>query len=273
MPLSPDGTHYSIYAFQDTMTTGYTFQLDQFEVHNIVTMDSPCFIDVGDHVPHPGLHVSQYAKVIGMDVGIPDIMNPPANATEQDKITAATAVQREDNAEKIGGLQVPAFLPIKAVTSVSTAVYPAVGADCTDATGIPPPECTDDVSNKRRLTMCQAFWDANPNYYEGTDRILTSPLNGDAHGNVDGVNPVNQAPVGGAQFFIDEVLDGFDGFAIYQQMDGAAASDPGTPILLGGKGTMETRGVIHVHLTDPTNPTLFADMAIFADLGEDNVSF
>lgn len=272
MPLSPDGTHYSIYAFEDDPMNGRIFQLDQFEVHDIVTMSSPCFIDVGEHVPHAGLHVSQYAKVIGMDVGIPDITNPPANATEADKVTAATAVQRETNAELIGGL-VSGFLPIKAVTSVSTAVYPAVGTDCSDANGIPPPDCTDDVSNKRRLTLCQAFWAANPNYYEGTDRILTSPLNGIAHGNVDGVNPVNMAPVGGAQFFIDEVLDGFDGFAIYQQMDGAAANAPGTQILVGGKGTMETRGVTRVHMTDPTNPNLFADLAIFSDLGEDNVSF
>jgi hypothetical protein len=87
------------------------------------------------------------------------------------------------------------------------------------------------------------------------------------------VNPVNMAPVGGAQFFIDEVLDGFDGFAIYQQMDGAPASEPGTQILVGGKGTMETRGVTKVHMTNPTNQNLFADMAIFSDLGQDNVSF
>ncbi|MEP6859557.1 MAG: hypothetical protein ABJE66_02995 [Deltaproteobacteria bacterium] len=272
--MSPDGTHYSIYAFESDSMNGRIFQLDQFEVHDLVNFDSPCFIDVGEHVPHPGLHVSQYAKVIGMDVGIPDIANPPPNATEEDKVTAATAVQREDNARKIGGQLISAgFLPIKAVTSASTATYPAVGTDCSDANGIPPPACTDQVSNKRRLTMCQAFWAANPTYYEGSDRILTSPLNGDTHGNVDGLNPVNMAPIGGAQFFIDEVLTGFDGYAVYQQMDGAAANAPGTQILVGGKGTMETRGVTHVHLTDPTNPTLFADMAIFADLGEDNVSF
>ena len=272
MPISPAGTHYAIYAFEDDAMAGRIFQLDQFEVHSIVTMDSPCFIDVGEHVPHPGLHVSQYAKVIGMDVGIPDITNPPANATEQDKITAATAVQREQNAELIGGLGNPPT-PIKAVTSASTAEYPAVGTGCTDASGIPPADCTDDLSNQKRLTMCQAFWDAHPDYYEGTDRVLTSPLNGVSHGNVDGVNPVNQAPVGGAQFFVDEVLDGFDAYAIYQQMDGTATDDPGTKILVGSKPTMETRGVTHVRLTSPTNPNLFADMAIFSDLGQDNVSF
>lgn len=272
MPVSPDGTHYALYAFEDDSMTGRIFQIEQFEIHTLVTMDSPCFIDVGDHVPHPGLHVSEYAKVIGMDVGIPDITNPPPNATEQDKITAATAVQREQNAQLIGGL-VTGYAPIKAVTSASAAVYPMVAGGCMDANGIPPPECTDDVANQRRLAACQAFWTANPDYYEGTDRVLTSPLNGVAHGNVDGVNPVNLAPIGGAQFFVDEVLDKFDAYAIYRQQDGAAANDPGTQILVGSKPTMETRGVQHLHMTSPTDPTLFADMAIFSDLGEDNVSF
>ena len=271
MPVSPDGTHYSVYAFEDDPMNGRIFQLQQFEIHTLVQFDSPCFIDVGEHVEHPGLHVSQYAKVIGMDVGIPDYTNPPPNATEADKITAATAAQRELKAQLIGGL-VPGFLPIKSVTSASTAVYPAVGADCSDATGIPPPDCIDAVSNERRLAACQAFWTDHKDYYEGTDRILTSPLNGTAYGNVDGKNPTNMAPVGGAGFYMDEVLDGFDSYAVYQQMDGAAANDPGTQILVGGNPTMETRGVVRVHMTDPTG-SLSADMAIFSDLGEDNVSF
>jgi len=271
MPVSPDGTHYAFYAFEDDAMNGRIFKLEDFEIHTLVTMDSPCFIDVGDHVPHPGLHVYEYATVIGMDVGIPDITNPPATATEQDKITAATAVQREQNAYLIGGL-VQGHAPIKAVTSASTAVYPAVGAGCADASGIPPRECTDDVSNQRRLAACQAFWKANPDYYEGTDRVLTSPLNGTAHGNVDGYNPVNQSPIGGAQFYVDENLVGFDAYAIYQQMDGAAADDPGTQILIGTKPTMETRGVQHLHMTS-TTPGVSADMAIFSDLGEDDVSF
>ena len=72
-------------------------------------MNSPCFIDVGEHVPHPGLHVSQYAKVIGMDVGIPDFTNPPANATQEAKVTAATADQREDNARRSAASSCPPF--------------------------------------------------------------------------------------------------------------------------------------------------------------------
>ncbi len=265
---SAPGTHLALYAYQVDPMAGRLFELQTFEIHKVVDLASPCFIDVGDHVPHPGLHVSKYAEVIGQDVGIPDITNPPANATEDQKITAATAFQRDINIHKL----TDDAKGIKAVTSASTATYGTVAADCADPNGIPPPECTDEVSNKRRLAACQAMWAANPNYYEGTDRVLTAPLNGVAHGDVDGTNPVNGSPVGGAQFFIDEVLDGFDGFALYQQMDGQTT--PGGDLLMYGTPTMPTRGVIHVRLTDPTRPTvLFADLAIFSDLGQDNVSF
>ncbi|MFT3696230.1 MAG: hypothetical protein QM831_24030 [Kofleriaceae bacterium] len=266
-PVTVEGSHLTIYAFQSDPMAGRLFELERFEIHKIANLTSPCFIDVGEHVPHQGLHVSQYATVIGQDVGIPDITNPPPNATEAEKIEAATAVQRQNNVTALAG-----DMGIKAVTSASTSVYPAVGADCSDATGIPPPQCTDEVSNKRRLDMCQAAWKADPNFYEGTDRVLTEPLNGIAHGNVDGTNPINQAPIGGAQFYVDEVLSDFDGFALYSQMDGAASSEPGD-LLLFGTPTMPTRGVIHVHLANDATPNLFAELAIFSDLGEDDVGF
>lgn len=268
---SPAGVHTTLYAFQSDPMAGRLFELQRFEIHKIVEINSPCFIDVGDHVPHPGLHVSKYFDVISADNNIPDYTNPPANATEAQKIAVGTAKQRQLNVDKLASDD----MAIKAVVSASTASYPAVAASCADANGIPPPECTDEVSNQRRLEACQKFWAANPDYYEGTDRVLTAPLNGIAHGNVDGTNPINNAPVGGAQLFIDEVLDSFTGFALYQQMDGAAASDPGQ-IMLFGTPEIRTRGVIHVHMTNPATPTstaLTADLAIFSDLGEDDVSF
>ncbi|MEO8845692.1 MAG: hypothetical protein ABI591_10815 [Kofleriaceae bacterium] len=263
--VSAPGTHLSLYAFQDDPMAGRLFALEDFEIHEIADLTSPCFIDVGDHVPHPGLHVSQYATVIGQDEGIPDITNPPPNATEAQKIAAATAVQRQANVALLSGPN-----GIKAVTSASATTYGAVAANCMDASGIPPSQCTDAVSNQRRLAACEAVWKADPNFYEGTDRVLTAPLNGIAHGNVDGVNPINQSPVGGAQFFIDEVLDGFDGYALYSQTDGATG--PGD-LVLYGTPSMPTRGVLHVHMTNTSTPTLFADLAIFSDLGQNDDSF
>jgi hypothetical protein len=262
----PANTHFTLYAFQEDAMQGRLFELERFEIHRIVDPTSPCFIDVGDHVPHPGLHATKFADRIAQDTGIPDYMNPPASATEQQKVEIGTAVQREKNIVSLAS-----DTGIRVVTSASISNYPALAADCNDTNGIPPPDCMDDAANARRLAACQAFWASDSKYYEGTDRILTAPLNGVAHGMVDGMNPINQGPVGGAQFFVDEVLDNFQGFAIYTQQDDQVA--PGGNLLLFGKPTMPTRGVIHVHLTNAASPAITADMAIFSNLGQDDVSF
>lgn len=264
----PANSYFSIYAVQQDPTADRLFELDRFELHYLIDQGSPCFIDVGAQVPHEGLHITQYAKKIAEDTGIADLANPPASASEQDKILMATAVQRMQNIAALAGAT---GLPIKVVTSVSTTAYPAVAADCTGTAGqIPPPMCTDEPSNQRRLELCQATWQADPNLFEGTDRVLTAPLNGVTRGMVVGRNPINMAPVGGAQFFVDEALDDVDAYAIYAQADGGEA--PGTQLLFG-QPSRPTRGVWHVHLVSPANPMLTAEMAVFVDLGEDDVHF
>ena len=160
---------------------------------------------------------------------------------------------------------------LKAVTSASTAVYPAMAAACDGpAEQIPPPMCIDDASNQRRLQLCQAAWKADPDLFEGTDRVLTSPLNGVTHGMLLGANPINMGPVGGAQFFVENALDNIDAYAIYTQLDGM--DTPGTQVLFG-RPTMPTRGVLHIHLVSPLNSLLTAEMAVFVDLGQDSVHF
>jgi hypothetical protein len=262
----PSNAHYALYAIQSGDDRDRLFEIDRFEVHPIVDLTSPCFIDVGDHVRFPGLHVSQFAAQVAIDTGIPDYRNPPDTATEQQKVDAATAAQRMTNITSLGGNS-----GIKVVTSTSTSAYPAVAADCTSE-GIPPAMCVDEDANARRLAACQATWAADPGFWEGTDRVLTSPLAGTTLGLVDGLNPINQAPVGGAQFFVDEDLTGMDAFAIYWRLDDAAG--PGT-LLMYGTPTVPspTRGVMHVQLHSQSNPSLTADLAIFADLGQDEVNF
>ena len=264
----PANTHYSLFSIQEDATADRLFEIDRFEIHYLVDTTSPCFIDVGENVPHAGLHVTQYAKKIAEDTGIVDIANPPATATEQQKILMATALQRMQNVAALAGAT---GLPIKVVTSVSTTAYPAVAAACGGpAEQLPPPTCTDDASNAQRLALCQATWRSDANLFEGTDRVLTAPLNGVTRGMLVGRNPINMAPVGGAQFFVDEALDDVDAYAIYTQVDGN--DDPGTQVYFG-KPTRPTRGVRHVHLVSPLNPMLTAEMAVFADLGEDDVHF
>jgi hypothetical protein len=268
-------SHFTFYAIQidDEAHTDRMYAVATFEVHHIVDLGSPCFIDVGPHVPHPGLHVSQYAKVIGQDTGIPDVTNPPPTATEAQKVEAATAVQREDDVALLAGP-----MGMHAITSTSAAVYPPVAATCAaaaaDATMIPPPTCTDDASNAQRLALCQAAWSADPDLWEGTDRILTSPLAGTTRGFVDGDNPITLSPVGGAQFFVDTVLRDADAFAVYVEPDASAGSGTGTGTqLLYGTPALLTRGVLHVHMTNELSPALTADVAIFADLDDDDTHF
>jgi len=118
--------------------------------------------------------------------------------------------------------------------------------------------------------VCQAAWKADPDLFEGTDRVLTAPLNGVTRGTTLGLNPINMAPVGGAQFFVDNALIDIDAYAIYVQTDGVDQLD--APLYFG-RPTMVTRGVSHIHLTSAMFPQLTSEMAVFADLGEDDVHF
>jgi hypothetical protein len=261
----PSNTHYRLYAIQERDGAEHAFEVQRFEIKPIIDVTSPCFIDVGDHVPFRGLHVTQYRAKLEEVTGITDVANPPATASEQDRIDVATAIQRQMNVTALAG-----DMGIKVVTSASAGEYPAIDADC-DGTGLPPRSCMDDASNARRLALCEAAWKADPALYEGTDRVLTAPLNGTTFGFVVGLNPINLAPIGGAQFFVEEALGDTDEYAIFFQTDGV--EDTLGTLLLNGRPGSPTRGVRHVHMTSPTSPNITADLAVFEDLGEDDTQF
>jgi hypothetical protein len=277
----PANVHLTLYAVPDPMNPAADLiEIKKFEVHRLVDPGSPCFIDAGEHVPHPGLHVTSFAAKISEDTGITDVANPPDGATERQKIEMATALQRIFNVEQIAGLRPDVdgnTTGIRVVTSASSASYPGVAPDCTEAAGlIPPPPCIDEASNQRRLALCRAAWDADPSLFEGTDRVLTAPLNGITHGFVDGVNPLNEAPVGGAQFFIPEnALSAFRSYAMYYQTDGS--DGPGTRLLSTVAVASPTRGLTRFTLVGPSpapmTPPFVALMAVFSDLGNDDVLF
>jgi hypothetical protein len=265
----PPNVHFRLYAVMEAGNNDSLIELQRFEVHKLVDPTSPCFIDVGPNVPFPGLHVSQYANKTSERTGITDITNPPAGATREQQIEQATAVQRMRNVMVLAG-----DTGLKAVTSASPGGYPAVDADC-DGTSLPPPTCIDDASNARRLQICRATWASDPQLFEGTDRVLTSPLSGTTFGFVPGLNPVpvTPVPVGGAQFFISDALAGVAEYAVYFQADDA--TDLGTLFLSGSPLPGSTRGVTHVHMTSPFLPIALAEanLAIFTDLDQDDVSF
>ena len=278
----PTNVHYTFYAFEQD-TVGRLFAVQDFEIHRIIDLNSPCYIDMGEHVRYPGLQVTQYEKMVDQDTGISDYMNPPASATTEQKELAATAHVRMANMDALAS----DGMGINAITSASTASYPAADSGCTDTTKIPAPTCTDADSNKRRLAMCQDFWSHHPGFFEGTDSDLTKPLAGTTYGMVKGNNPINGAPIDGSQFFVDEALGGFDAFAVYWQFDDADGDGmPDYPMMfpdsqkatagqlvLSGKGTMPTRDVMHVHMTNGSVSALTADVAIFANLDQDSTHF
>jgi hypothetical protein len=261
----PANSHFTLYAIQESGTENRLFELTRFEIHQLVDGTSPCFIDI-ENTPHPGLHVTRYAAKIAEDIGATDPMTPPPGATEQQKTMLETANKRMTNVGQLGGP-----MGIRVVSSASTATYPAVAADCGGPSDqIPPPQCIDDASNQLRLQLCQAAWKADAKMFEGTDRVLTSPLSGTTHGMLFGRNPINLAPVGGAQFFVNDALDDVDAYAIYFQVD--IGPDPGTQLYFG-RPSKPTRGVSRVHLTSPLNAMLTSEMAVFTDLGRDDVHF
>jgi hypothetical protein len=282
----PNNIHFTLYAFDEMADTsgniiGRLFEVQQFEIHRVVDLESPCFIDVGAHVPIPGLHVSKYAEEIMKLNGITDI-TMPGGASEQAQVEVATAITRQKNVALMAGEGGP-----KAITSRSGGGYGPVAASCTDTNGIPPPECVEAEVNQRRLEKCQTEWTNDRFLFEGTDRVLTAPLNGTTYGMVIGMNPVNLAPVGGSAFFVDEQLEDFDGYAIYWQYDDAnhdnmpdypASVPPEDRTELGelylfGRPESVTRGVIHVRMTNAQSQLVTAELAVFANIDDDTVHF
>ncbi len=60
----PSNSHYRLYSIKEGDGRESTFEVQRFEVHTIIDLASPCFIDVGEHVRFPGLHVTQYRAKI-----------------------------------------------------------------------------------------------------------------------------------------------------------------------------------------------------------------
>lgn len=260
----PAQGHFTIDAFRRDGEVVSAIEVTRFEIHKVVDLSSPCFIDIGN-VPFPGVHISQFGAAMAAKTGIVDLANPPATATEQDKIDAATAVQRMSAVTLLSGSN-----GLKALVSASPTTYPAPDADCGGA-GLPPPTCIDEASNARRLSICQQIWADDPELYEGTDRVLTGPIAGRFFGMVTGVSPVTPAAVGGSAFFVEQALTAVDDYSIsFHTDDGTSTS----LLFAGTAAPSAARGILHVHMESPARPGLMtADMAVYTDLSQDTVEF
>lgn len=285
----PANTYYILYAVttktDDTgnVVANYLFDVQHFEIRNLIDISSPCFIDLED-APFPGLHVTEFANKVMEQTGISDPMNPPASATAGQITDVLDALRRVSFLQPLQG-------GVQAVVDVSEVNYGPSETRCieddasTDTSKFPPPKCTGDRSNANRLALCRAFWKDNPSFYEGSDTVFAVPLNGFVRGFVEGSNPKNGGFIGGTDFSNPTVLEADSYFVAYQfkdlDHDGMPDFPTGTPdddkkdghLMLTGRPVHAARGVINALLVDPADGSYTAQMAIFPDLADDGTHF
>ena len=286
--LNADGTPILDASGQPLIDRTYLFNVKEFTIRPAIDTASPCLIDLED-TPFPGIHVTQFAQAVRASTGIADPFNANcgANDTEcKNKVTdVLNADRRMNNLALFQGA-------LKAVTSFANFRYPAIGTACVGMAGadpllIPPITCTDLASNAQRLSLCRALWAANPGWYEGSDKVFTLPLSGEFYGMVDGLNPANGGFVGGSSFFVDDNLVDLDAYLVNWQYDdldhdgqpdypASLPADQRSPTgftYMQGEPRSVARGVVTVPLAHPTNPRITARLAIFPNLGHDDVHF
>lgn len=285
----PQNTYYILWASNDerdatgTVVKNYLFDALHFEIKPLIDTKSPCFIDT-EGTRFPGLHVTEFANKVSEQTGIVDPHNPPPGASAGDITDVLDAQIRMS------------FLPAlesqtKVVTDESDAQYGPSETACiednpsVDQTKFPPPKCTGDQSNALRLKLCHAFWSEHPHFYEGSDKVYMLPTAGFFRGLVNGTNPKNGSFIGGSEFLVDTVLTA-DSFLVtyqYKDLNGDGTPDypPNTPaqvqkigtVFMTGVPTRQARGVVNVQLSNANDPTINANMAIFADVGNDGTNF
>ena len=252
------------------------FRIKEFELQPVINLDSPCFIDL-EETRFPGLHVTQFARAVREQTGLVNVGDEFDPTKDQGDVQDVLTAERR--------MEVLPLLRsrLKAVTSYAPHTYPAVdpAGACINAGGdpsrIPPPSCIDAESNAVRLRLCEAEWAAaGPDFYEGSDKVFTIPLSGKFFGLVEGDNPINSGPVGGASMYVDYNLAGMDVFQINWEYNDPSADPMPQEFghhFLQGFPLRVTRGVINSRMVNLNDSQISASLAVFADLGDDDVHF
>jgi hypothetical protein len=290
MPNQPaPNTYYILWSSEQAKdpngapTATYLFHVVDFEIDPAINTASPCLIQM-DTERFPGLHVTEFANKMSEQTGIVDPLNPPAGASQID-ITDVLDAER-----RVGYLPFIAA-SVKTITDPSTGAYGPSETTCiednpgADQTKFPPAKCTGDQSNANRLKLCHEFWSAHPTFFEGSDEVYTAPLNGNFRGMVEGTNPVNGGFLGGSEFVVPDVLTQNAYFVAWQYKDEdgdgqpdfpastPAADKPNGHLYMIGTPGQAARGVFNVPMANPNDPSIAANMAIFADLADDGTHF
>ncbi|HUQ05475.1 MAG TPA: hypothetical protein VM261_23395 [Kofleriaceae bacterium] len=278
---------------EPVITEAYLFEVQRFEIRKLINRSSPCFIDLpggaGDEgrTLFPGIHITQHAAKVREVLGVTNPLDPAV--PYDDAVRVLTADRRVELLPRLEN-------ELKAVTSSDATVeagvpdfeYPPTTApgECGGSvSAIPHPTCTDDESNALRLRLCQEAWaEAGPSWYEGSDKVFTLPMNGRFYGLVEGMNPINDGFVGGSGFYVDENLVGHDAYLIrYQWKDYDGDGMPDVPAgqtfdeigkpYLEGHSEHFSRGVTNATFRHATEVGVRGELAVFPELSDDSVHF
>lgn len=309
----PPNTHYELHWVQRGTTedgdpSRLTFKALDFEIVPIVDLFDPCLID-DRPTDYPGIHVASIAARLADDLGFGSPTDPATRGPDDpiwDELSDDERAAIFDANRRISRQQA-LTARVLAVTShdpISPAIDIGVDTTCandpaSDPGLIPPqfdamgnPVCFDDESNQRRLELCTEYFDDNPTYYAGNDRVLTLPVAGDFFGTVYSLDPRFASGVGrflGANVTVDADMDQVVSLLVKWQFDdddgdgepdppdGFTAPDDGVVYLAGDadESSLQSRGAIIVQMENPTaaDPFLTARASIQNNLNEDEITF
>jgi hypothetical protein len=256
----PSDTHFEIWVARDQSA----FHVFDFDLRPVIDINDPCFIEE-EGSRFQGLHST---KIIDK---LTEAAMADGKVTDREAGDIASARIRVAN---MGALAAT----LKVITLHEAGLTNAKLRDA--LANIPTPDKTDDATNLARLAACKAVWSAHPGYYVGTDKTLAVPLAGTYYGMAEGVDPRNNAFLGGGQVDSDLSFPNFDALRINWNWndpnDPRKASLPPTNDgyhYMAGTPVMQERGVINVTLVNHDFSQISGDVSIFTNLGQDDVHF
>ena len=256
----PSDTHFELYGVKDDSA----FLLRSFDIKPVLLRADRCFIEEGD-ARFPGLHSTQ------IEIKVREAALADGQVTDLEAGDIALAQRRVS-------LQPALESQVRVVVAHDDALTAAVVG--TFQATVPDPLATDDASNAQRLERCLAFFAEHPAYYVGTDKRLAIPINGIFFGVVEGRDPRNNGNLGGAAFDVDFNLEGIDALRINWQFNDPAdpriATYGASPLgyhYMAGRPTQRLREVINVPMRHNDVAQIAGEIAIFVNVGDDEVNF
>jgi hypothetical protein len=256
----PSDTHYELYAVKGDGV----FHLADFDIRPVILMSDPCFIEEKGS-RFAGLHSTKIVEKLTEAA--------MADGTVSDQEAGDIALARV----RVGNM----LLLQESLKVVSLHEPGLTNAKIAEATAqVPAADLIDDASNAARLAACTAAWKAYPGYYVATDKVLTIPLNGTYYGLVEGQDPRNGGLLGGGQISSDVSIKDFDALRVNWNFNDPndPRKGPLSPSNIGwhymaGKAVQRARGVYNVTVVNQDFGQIRGEMAVFTDLGNDDVHF